>query len=181
LKPTDILKDEHQVILLVLDAAEREAVSIRATGRVNAEKVGQMLEFFRNFADRCHHAKEEKLLFPRLQERGLPAEGGPIAAMLGEHDEGRKHLQAVSAALPEAETGDRAGMETIASNLTSYVELLRSHISKEDSGLFPTADGLLTEQDNQALAASFEKAETDEMGEGAHELYHKLAHELAGN
>ena len=60
--PTETLKHEHRVILLVLDAAEREVASIEKTGKVQADKLQKMLDFFRNFADRCHHAKEEKLL-----------------------------------------------------------------------------------------------------------------------
>ena len=74
--PTETLTDEHKVIPLVLGTAERECEQTGATGRVNAERVGKMLEFFRGFADHCHHAKEEKLLFVKMQERGMPREGG---------------------------------------------------------------------------------------------------------
>jgi len=73
---------EHKIILQVLDAAEREARRMGETGEVRTERLEQMVDFFRNFADRCHHAKEEKLLFVRMEERGMSREAGPIGVML---------------------------------------------------------------------------------------------------
>lgn len=64
------------------------------------------MDFIRNFADRCHRAKEEDQLFVRMQDRGSPFEGGPIAVMLMEHEEGRRHIGAVAKAIPAAAAGD---------------------------------------------------------------------------
>jgi len=178
--PTETLKHEHQIISLVLDAAEREAGRIQRMKKADARRIGSMLDFFRNFADRCHHAKEERLLFARLRERGMPGETGPIAVMLLEHEEGRRRLSAVADALPGAEKGDAGALASVKDNLTVYVDLLRSHIRKEDGVLYPKADALLTSQDQEELAAAFETIEAREMGEGTHEKYHELAHRLAG-
>jgi hemerythrin-like domain-containing protein len=60
MKATEILKREHQAILLVITAAEKEVASIVKTGRIQAQTVREMADFFKNFVDRCHHAKEEK-------------------------------------------------------------------------------------------------------------------------
>lgn len=178
--PTDILKHEHQIILMVLDAAEQEVRQIQDTGKVRAEKVDKMLDFFRNFADRCHHAKEEDLLFVKMQERGIPAAGGPIAVMLYEHNEGRQRVKAVAEALPNAASGEASAIAAVASNLSAYVQLLRAHIGKEDNILYPMADRVFTPEDQQALAEEFDRVEAEEMGAGVHERYHQLAHELAG-
>lgn len=179
MKPTETLKHEHQIILMVLRAAEREAQSIEATGKVHPDKVGKLVEFFRNFADRCHHAKEETHLFVRMERRGVPVEGGPTSVMLREHDEGRRRVTAIAQALSQAATDDQSSVATVQQNLLAYIELLRQHIDKEDNVLYPMADELFTEQDQQELAQAFEKIEAEEMGEGVHEKYHQLAHELA--
>jgi len=180
MRPTEILKREHEVILLVLETAEREVDSVEDTGKVDSDRIGKMLDFFRNFADRCHHAKEENLLFASMQERGMPRNSGPLATMLVEHEEGRARVQAAADALPRAAQGDPSALAAVRENLSAYIELLRAHIGKEDGILYPMADQLLSAQDQRLLEERFERVEAEEMGDGVHQKYHDLAHELAG-
>jgi hemerythrin-like domain-containing protein len=63
----------------------------------------QGVDFVRNFADRCHHAKEEENLFPRMEARGVPRDGGPIGVMLFEHEEGRAYVRAIAGAIDDYE------------------------------------------------------------------------------
>ncbi len=177
--PTETLKHEHQIILIVLDAAEREAQTIQKEGQLHAQRLEQMIDFFRNFADRCHHAKEEKLLFAKMHERGVPLERGPLAVMLHEHNEGRRRVSAMADALPAAGSDDPTSIVTVRDNLIGYVQLLRAHIAKEDGVLFPMADQLLKSGDQQELTEAFDRIEAEELGEGVHEKYHQLAHRLA--
>jgi len=177
--PTEILKHEHKIILMVLDAAKREVQSIQQRGKIHVAELEKMMEFFRNFADRCHHAKEETLLFVKMTEKGMPSESGPIAVMLKEHTEGRQRIKAIDAAIPKAQEGDPSTLQTISENLDEYIILLRNHIDKEDNVLYPMADKVFTEKDQQSLSEAFDKVEAEEMGEGVHEKYHKLAHELS--
>ena len=179
MKPTDILMHEHQIILMVLDGAEREARAV-AAGRVDAERIAKIIDFVRTFADRCHHGKEEKELFARLVERGFPREFGPIGIMLQEHTLGREHIRAAADSLSAATAGDPAARTALADALMGYVALLRAHIQKENNVLFPMAEEALSEEDKTALLAAFERVEREEMGEGTHERYHQLAHDLAG-
>jgi hemerythrin-like domain-containing protein len=178
MKPTESLKQEHKVILLVLAAAEKQAKAIEATGKIDGDKIEKMLDFFRNFADRCHHSKEEKHLFVALQ-RGMRPDVGPIAVMLAEHQQGRNRLKAVAEALPRARGGDRPALRQVRENLAAYVKLLKGHISKEDNVLFAMAEKVLTPGDQTVLAEAFEKTEANEIGEGVHEKYHRIAQELA--
>jgi hemerythrin-like domain-containing protein len=180
MNPTEVLKHEHKVILLVLEAAEKEAEQIRIHGKVNVGRIQKMVEFFRGFADRCHHAKEEDLLFEKMKERGMSVDGGPLAVMLHEHEQGRAWVRGVAEAMPGAERGDQKARSTIAENLASFAGMLRAHIEKEDNILYAMADKMLTDEDQKELAEAFERVEAEEMGEGVHEKYHQLAHELAG-
>jgi hemerythrin-like domain-containing protein len=179
MKPTEVLKSEHKIILVALAAAEKQARAIEATGKVDGEKTNKILDFFRNFTDRCHHAKEEKHLFVALEQRGMSHDVGPIAVMLAEHQHGRNRLKAVADGLPKARTGDRAALRQVRENLIAYVKLLKEHIIKEDNVLFAMAEKVLTPGDQTALSEAFEKAEANEMGEGVHEKYHRIAGELA--
>ncbi len=179
MRPTETLKHEHEIITVALDAADREARQIHDTGTVRPAAVEMMLDFFPNFADRCHHAKEEKVLFPRMEERGVPAQGGPIGVMLHEHELGRQYLRACREALPGAKAGDRAAVAALGENLAGYVRLLRGHIDKENGILFPMANRVLTADDQKELEAAFDRVEAEEIGEGVHEKYHEMAEKLA--
>lgn len=177
--PIEMLMHEHQIILMVLGAVEREAQRIQGSGQVDAAKTEQMVDFIRNFADRCHHAKEEDLLFVRMQERGMPAQGGPIGVMLAEHVEGRRLVKAAAEALPGAAKGDPQAVAAVRDSLLGYTRLLRAHIGKEDNVLYPMAERVLEAEDQQWLAEEFDRVEAEEMGAGVHEKYHQMAHELA--
>lgn len=179
MKATEMLKHEHEVILKVIEAAQKEVGHIQKTGKIHSEKVAKMLDFIRNFADHCHHLKEEKQLFVRLEEKGMAREGGPIAIMLIEHDEGRRMVRAAADALPPAKKGDRSAIETLRENLSGYAQLLQAHIDKENNILYAMADEILTDEDNSELIEAFEKIENEEIGKGVHEKYHQIAHELA--
>lgn len=89
---TEELMTEHRAIermLAVLDAAGGR---LEAGERVRPDLLREAVDFVRNFADRCHHGKEEDNLFPRLEELGVRREGGPLGVMLFEHDEGRAFI-----------------------------------------------------------------------------------------
>ena len=173
--PTEELKHEHQVILLVLAGAERQA---GRSGEADFGQIGEMIEFFVNFVDRCHHSKEEKHLFVKMEERGIPHDG-PISVMLDEHDQGRKLVAAMTGRLPAAAAGSGTATEALRADLIAYVRLLRSHIDKENNILYPMADRVFTSEDQSGLEEAFKKVESEEMGEGVHEKYHQLAHRLA--
>ena len=72
---TLILRKEHAALLRMLDATEEAARRINAGQAVALETLKGLLEFFHLFADRCHHGKEEDLLFPLLESRRLPWSG----------------------------------------------------------------------------------------------------------
>jgi hemerythrin-like domain-containing protein len=177
--PTEELVHEHKVILHVLDAAERETERIEEAGNVDIAKVEQILDFIRDFADRCHHGKEEGALFRAMERRGMAAESGPLAFMLHEHEIGRERVRLISEVLPQAAKGDPQAVAAVRDNLLAYVRLLRDHIDKEDNLLYPMADRLLTPEDQEELEKEFARVESEEMGAGTHEKYHDLAHKLA--
>jgi len=171
---TEVLRKEHKGILKMLDVTEEVARRLDAGQQVAPEKLASLLEFFRLFADRCHHGKEEDLLFPLLQEKGMPRAGGPIGVMLAEHDQGRslvKQMAEVSEAYKSGATG--AGSRW-AEAARGYCTLLRGHIDKENDVLFVMAERMLSSAEQGKLAEGFEKIEVEKMGAGTHERLHAM-------
>jgi hemerythrin-like domain-containing protein len=178
MSPTDVLKHEHKIVLAVLGGAEEEAQNIQTTGAVDTDKITKIVDFLRTFVDKCHHSKEERELFPKLQELGMSGDSGPIAVMLHEHTLGRIEVAAIADALGKFTGGDPGASASLAEHLLAYVTLMRSHIDKENSVLFGMADKILSTADQDELCKAFEAIEVEEIGEGVHEQYHQFAHEL---
>jgi hemerythrin-like domain-containing protein len=180
---TAVLRKEHDAIVKMLSATEEAARRLEAGTPVNVETLEGLLEFFRLFADKCHHGKEEDLLFPLLESHGLPRHGGPTGVMLHEHEQGRALIRQMVAGVEALKSGDPAGAGRWSQAGLGYVELLRAHIQKENNVLFVMAENMLTPEEQKKLAADFERLEIEKMGAGTHERLHasmdRLVAELA--
>lgn len=168
--PTEILGQEHRLIEQLLRVLERAAQGLEDGEEVQPEIFTRSLEFIRVIADRCHHGKEEELLFPLLEEHGVPKEGGPLGVLLREHDEGRGFVHRIAERVARYEVGN-GEVEEIIKNARGYTQLLMQHIQKEDEALFPMADHLLSSEEQQKLVGRFEEIERERIGEGAHERF----------
>ncbi len=175
----EVLTHEHRVIEQVLACLERIGGLGAANGRLDHADARQAIDFFLNFADRCHHGKEENHLFPLLEAQGVVREHGPIGQMLHEHDEGRRCLRAMADAVEADEAGEPEALERFLENARDYVRLMREHLGKEDHHLFPLANRILSDWDRLRLRESFTEAENQEVRPGAHQKYLSLADELA--
>jgi hemerythrin-like domain-containing protein len=150
--PTDVLRDEHRVILSALDILERAAETLATGGGPSEEWWAGVVAWLREFADRTHHAKEEAALFPAMVKAGVPSEGGPIEVMLDEHRVGRMLVATIAAS---------AGGHRV-NACRGYIALLRGHILKENEIVFPLADAVLDEAAMRALRREFETVEVEQ-------------------
>jgi hemerythrin-like domain-containing protein len=174
-----MLKGEHRVIEQVLACLEKIVEEANGSQTLAKGPAGNAVDFFRNFADRCHHGKEEDNLFPAMEAKGFPREGGPTGVMRFEHEQGRSHVRAMAEAIEPASAGDAAALKRFSEHAGAYIALLREHIQKEDHCLFGMAEQAFAEEDHRRLAEAFERVESEHMGEGTHERYLQIADELA--
>jgi hemerythrin-like domain-containing protein len=175
---TKQLRDEHDGIKLMLRVLEKIATNGESGQELSLDRMEQMLEFFRVFVDKCHHGKEEDLLFPELEKHGILKDGGPIGVMLSEHTQGRGYVQGMVDALTGLRRGTREAAMLFSQSAKAYVSLLTQHISKEEEVLFAMADKVLSPGEDQTLVEAFEKLEVERIGIGKHEEFHKLLHEF---
>ncbi len=175
MEATEILIDEHRVIERVLASLETAAGRLSDGQPLNPGVFIMAADFIKGFADGCHHKKEEGVLFPAMQAAGVPGEGGPIRVMLSEHEQGRRLAAAMRAAADRLASGDASASESVAENALQYVALLRGHIAKEDTVLFPMADRVISGAARDEVSAAFDHVEHEEAAEGVHERFLALA------
>lgn len=168
------LIDEHDLILNVLAALEdREGPG--ASGPVDLAFVRGFLEFSTLFVDSCHHVKEEQCLFPCLERCGIPRQG-PIRVMLEEHEIGRGLIRNMTALCDRIETGEDLGDE-LRAQVVDYLGLLREHIDKETTILYPMGEGMMMDSDHVDMQAAYAKTEAD-LGPGEVARLRTLAEKL---
>ncbi len=175
---TENLKEEHHVILRMIKILTVASGKLERNEDVSINVFKNAVDFIRTFADRCHHGKEQDTLFPLMGKRGIPTQGGPIAVMLMEHEQGRRFVKGLADALAKYERGDKGAKEAIVDNARGYAELLDQHIYKEDTILYPMGDKVLSQSDNKELLGKFEEIEREIIGEGKHEYYLRMIEDL---
>ncbi len=153
------LREEHQVISKVLDCFDIALGEAREAGALDGPIFEKFVDFFRGFADQCHHCKEEDRLFPVLVSAGIPNEGGPIGCMLAEHEQARAFVRAIAERLEAAGRGDGAAINALIEHGEMFIDLMRNHIAKENNVLFNMADGILDESQIERLSRSYDDAE----------------------
>lgn len=176
--PSEVLRTEHQVILRVIEALSRLVDRSERGEGFEVTALRRCVEFFRLFADACHHAKEEDLLFPVMESRGIPREGGPIGVMLEEHTMARGFTRAMHEALEAFEGGDVEGEARFCRAARQYEELLTHHIHKEDNILFVMGDRVMTSDDQDSLCSQFCEVRCREFGGKKREELERIADEL---
>ncbi len=178
MEATNILMDEHKVIERVIAVLEAAASQLSAGQTIRPGFFIDASDFIKGFADGCHHKKEEGVLFPAMESAGVPKDGGPIGAMLSDHEAGRRFNRNMRAAAERLAAGDKSAGAEIESNALGYVRLLRQHIMKENMVLFPMADQVIPTDKQRELTEAFDHIEHEETGAGVHEKYLALAEAL---
>ncbi|RMG12880.1 MAG: hemerythrin [Planctomycetota bacterium] len=177
-QPTSELVAEHDNILTLLGVVERLA-ELAEEPTPPLDDMAAAIDLIRRYADALHHGKEEQLLFPRLEEAGLPPGGGPVACMRHEHEEGRGYVAAMDDALSELRAGTEGAGASFARAALAYVHLLRAHIEKENCVLFPLAEEMLSAETKEELCARFADVEEHDVGREAVKELLATLHRLA--
>ena len=177
--PIQDLTEEHEAVRMTLRVLEIISTDIDRSGKIaNGDHIDGLLEFFGVFVDKCHHGKEEKLLFPALEEVGVGKEGGPIGVMLDEHRQGRKLVKAMTAAMTRYRQGGVAAAAQFSDAAKVYIDLLNRHIEKENNVLFAIAGRHLSKDTLSELKNGFGRIETEEIGIGRHAEFHRMLENL---
>lgn len=175
--PTGVLRKEHRLIEKMAGAAKQTAEAIRKGDEVDVARVEKLHDFFVNFADRCHHAKEEEELFPILRKTRL--DPVVVDVLIKQHEEGRILLDGVKDKLKAVgENGTEEDRRALSRYLMEYAGLMDRHIDLENNYLWEQAASQLSEEEKTKISQAFRGIETEELGEGFHEKYHAVAMEV---
>jgi hemerythrin-like domain-containing protein len=162
MKVTDGLREEHEMIKLFLKILEAMSKRLTSNERVDPDDLLWMFDFSKDFIDRCHHEKEENVLFPALKRAGMPE--NPLTTLTLEHELARnlgKRLRGSAAGYGQ---GDRWAKEEIIDAAWRYIRFMDEHLETEESAFFPLADRCFTREMEEKLVEEFQEYDMDRIG-----------------
>lgn len=156
MKPIAPLMIEHRLIERMIHVLARHREQIEAGGEVRVNLLDSGLDFLRTYADRCHHGKEEDILFRSLMTRDIaPDHRALVDELLAEHQRARRLSGRLAEAKDQYAAGDRARTADVAEILQQLTELYPAHIEKEDKRLFLPAMEYYTADEQAAMLGEF--------------------------
>jgi hemerythrin-like domain-containing protein len=135
--PAGPLMIEHRLIERMVAVLEAERKRMDRTNEIDPDFLLNAADFFRTYADHCHHGKEEDILFVELGGKKLEKEHQRIMEELTEeHITARNNVRLLTATSERYAVVDAAAAGEILEIVQTLVLLYPSHIEKEDKHFF---------------------------------------------
>ena len=174
---TESLRRDHELIEKVIKAMQSTIELLNDKKQIPESILLPVIDFSKNFTDVCHHTKEEKSLFPALEEAGMPTTMGPIAMMLLDHQRSREIGNEMEKSAKEYLSSGNS--EKLIADMQLYVDHITEHLWKENNKLFMMAEARLqnvSKKVNEELD-TIEKSQLNDLGK-SRQHYEQLAENL---
>lgn len=146
---------EHRLIERMVENLKVEKEKIRLR-RLDPVFIDQAVDFFRTYADRTHHGKEEDLLFRGLQAKSLKPEHMVIMnELISEHVHARETVGELLNAKNRYLQGDGDALHEVEEKLHRLIELYPAHIEKEDRRFFKPVMEYFSPEEQEKMLQEF--------------------------
>ena len=172
--PIGPLMVEHRWIERVISDLQRRLDQYpRRT--IDPPYVDRLVDFLRSYADRCHHGKEEDILFRDLGAKKLdPALAETMRQLVEEHTWARATTKQLVAANASLAAGDQTALDDGRRLLAELAAFYPEHIRKEDEDFFRPTMTYLTREEQDAMLEEFTAFDASLV----HDRYRRIAEEL---
>ena len=175
--PIETLRAEHRIIDRVLTAFGAWAREATHDDTDERAELGRFVRFFDRFVDRCHHAKEEDILFRALQ-RADPRTGPLVHESFREQEDQRRLLEPLQELACRPRACWRADRDMLAASVRAFVASVRAHLDAEEHVVFPAACSCIPADAMARVAAAFAAFEQAENATGDHDRLRDLGQSL---
>lgn len=156
--PIQVMLDEHDII----SSAEQIVKLLDRYWEKSESKyvnqVHSLIIFFREYADKYHHFKEEQILFPELEKLDDFAVNSIVSELIEHHEMFREHTTSIEEFLDDKQ------YESAQKLLFTYMDELLDHIAAENDEVFVMAESLFSENELESMYFKFKDIDM-ELGE----------------
>jgi len=135
--PIAPLMIEHRLIERMIKVMKGEVEAMGREGNAKPQFIDGAVDFIRTYADRCHHGKEEDILFRLLSQKPISDHHREVVEeLMQEHVQARSLTGQLVAAKDRYVAGDRGAVSEIRTVMSQLLGFYPVHIEKEDRHFF---------------------------------------------
>jgi hemerythrin-like domain-containing protein len=174
--PIGPLMIEHRLIERLIVLIEKEGSKIKNDNLTDIDFIDDCIDFIRTYADRCHHGKEEDILFRDLKNKKLSSKH---ARILNELIDEHKHAGNITSKLINARNKYFSDTSNTTNQIYSFeiyeylkdlIDFYPEHIKKEDKEFFLPCMDYFSDKEKEKMLEEFRDFDRKLI----HEKYKKL-------
>jgi len=173
---TRVLREEHHLIEDATVAIAEVIKELEKGTSLDRRRVVEIAQSFATFVGRCHHPKEDFLLSMIRTRCGCTGEY-PVRTFYEEHHRVELLLAGLSKTAKEYAEAVHGNSRPLVQCFVDVVDFYPGHMWKADHILFPLADELLSELDQEVLIQQFAWIDSA-VGSGADEQLRAIVAEF---
>jgi hemerythrin-like domain-containing protein/rubredoxin len=175
--PIGPLMWEHRLIEKILPIVENEIKKIDKTLTEDPKVIEESVDFFRVYADKTHHGKEEDILFRELEKKDLEPEHQRIMdQLIQDHEEAREKVSKLEESSKKWTDGDIDSLKTVRQMLQDLADLYPRHIEMEDKQFFHQSMVYFSNEELEKMVQEFNEFDNRMI----HWKYQKVIERLSG-
>ncbi len=174
ISPTEDLMREHGLLRRVMFMWDDMAARLTADKDVPASVLADSAGLVKRFINDYHEKLEEDYIFPRCRKAGLMAD--MVQVLQRQHEAGRGLVAELLDQGP-GQLADPAGRRGLWRRLTAFNRMYRPHAAREDTELYQAFLTIVSAEELDKLADTFEGIEQGRFGKGG---YEKLVRQASG-
>lgn len=156
--PVGILMVEHRLIERVINLMSRELPRMNRENKANPDFLEFAVDFLRVYADKCHHGKEEDILFYELSQKPISNEHKQLMEeLIQDHIFGRKTVSKLAQARLDYIQNQETALKEIIDTVTVLAQFYTRHIEKEDKHFFLPVMEYFDERQQEKMIRDFHK------------------------
>ena len=152
--PIGPLMIEHRLIERMIKVMKHELLQAEGQQKIDPRFIETATNFIRAYADRCHHGKEEDILFRELKKKKIaPEHQAVMEELIEEHKKGRQLTARLVEANSRYMNGDKGALHEIFESMSTLIGFYPKHIEKEDKSFFLPIMGQFSKEEKDAMLA----------------------------
>jgi hemerythrin-like domain-containing protein len=175
MNPAGPLMIEHRLIEKIVPIIREEKNKIEKYKKVNPLFIDKTVDFFRFYADKTHHGKEEDILFRELKNKDLSEEHtNTMNELIEEHKVARTTVGNLLNAKERYQKGEKDAINDVLDILEKLAEFYPNHIEKEDKHFFLPVMNYFTNEEQEKMLEEYWEFDKKLI----HEKYRQIIEEL---